>query len=250
MLYDGTILSPHANMETDRHTMSKQQNTASLYGGIVWLLAGAALLTYGGIGLTNTDVPGVADLVAFIHSAEGGYLYAAAFLSVFIEGLYFLGSFFPGTTLVLLIAIAAQTGGIEMFVGIMGTIYVGWLLAGICNIVLAKYFSRTLHLSPPQPEELDDNAGLTWFPAFRANTEVAQITEGHSVLSVLRSSIRVKTYTIIGASFYAFLIPFIVDLQNVDNEEGFWSLGIIALINFAVGGYKLREYQKEKMPVQ
>lgn len=218
---------------------------ARFSGGIVWLLAGTALLAYGIIGLTQTNVPGVADLVDFINSAQGHYLYLAAFLSIFIEGLYFLGSFFPGTTLVLLIAIASQTGGIDTFLSIMGIIYVGWVLAGICNILFARLFARSLHIDPKEIEKIEDNTGLTWFPAFRANTEVAQITEGHTVLSVFRSSLRVKTYTIIGASFYAFLIPFIVDLSEVENEEGFWSLGIIALINYGVGVYKIRLALKE-----
>ncbi|MCK5354270.1 MAG: hypothetical protein KAJ63_04080 [Methyloprofundus sp.] len=186
------------------------------------------------------------ELVAFINSAHGNWLYLAAFMAIFIEGLYIVGSFFPGSTMVLLIAILAQTGGIVQFSGVILTIYIGWLLAGLVNVFGAKYFAKTIHIDTHTLDKIIDNTGTTWFPAFRANTEVAQITEGHSVTEVLKSSLRVKTYASLGAAVYALIIPLILDIQNRTNEEGFWSLSIIAGISFAVGGYKIHQYRQQK----
>ncbi len=215
--------------------MTPTQPTIS--GGLVWILSGLALLVYSAIGLSNTTIPGVEELVNFIRSTEGTYLYLGAFLAIFIEGLYFLGSFFPGSTIVLLIAIVSQAGGTAQFLGIILTIYVGWLLAGVCNILGAWVFSY--RLTKVDSPTLEDNTGLTWFPAFRANTEVAQITEGHRPLQVFWSSWRVKSIACIGAALYALIIPLFIDIGSMNNEEGFWSLLIIAAINFAVGGHKI-----------
>ena len=209
------------------------------YSGLVWIFSGCLLLVYGGLGLTNTNVPGVEELVAFINSAQGNYIYLAAFLAIFIEGLYVIGSFFPGSTLVLLIAILAQVGGVVQFIGVIGTIYIGWILAGFFNIYGAKYFSKTLHIDSSTLDKIEDNTGLTWFPAFRANTEVAQIAAGHKTSEVLWSSIRVKTYASLGAAVYALVIPFLLDIENRTNEEGFMSLAVVAAISFGVGGYKI-----------
>lgn len=225
-----------------------QKSGAKLHSGLVWIFSGCLLLAYGILGLTNTNVPGAEELVAFANSAEGNYLYLAAFVSVFIEGIYVLGSFFPGSSLVLLIAVISQAGGTGQFLGIIGTVYVGWLLAGLVNVFGAKYFFRTLHIDTNYLTKIEDNTELTWFPAFRANTEVAQIIEGHKISEVLLSSWRVKTYACVGAAAYALVIPFLIDIQNVSNKEGFLSLGIIAFINFNVGGYKIYQFKLEKIP--
>ena len=217
---------------------------SKLYGGLVWIFSGCLLLAYGALGLTGHDIPGAEDLVAFINAAQGPWLYLAAFVSIFIEGLYLLGSFFPGSSLVLLIAVVAQAGGPVQFLGIIFTIYIGWLLAGLVNVFGAKYFFKTLHIDVDSLDKIEDNTGTTWFPAFRANTEVAQVTEGHKLSEVLWSTFRVKSYACVGAAVYALIIPFLIDIQNVDNEEGFKSLAVIALISFAVGGYKLYEHKK------
>lgn len=216
-----------------------------IYGGIVWLISGAALLLYGILGLTQTNIPGVEELISFVNSANGAYLYLGAFISIFIEGLYFIGSFFPGTSFVLLISIVAQTGGYLQFGLIMTTIFIGWTLAGITNILLAKYFSRPFNLTANQ-EALENNAELTWFPAFRSNTEVAQITEGHSARKVFFSTTKIKLYASLGAAVYAMIIPLFIDLQALKNEDGFWGLAIIAGVNFVIGASKI--YQANKKP--
>ncbi len=223
------------------------KNKTKLYGAFVWILAGIALLTYGILGLTQTNIPGVEQLVAFVNSAQGGYLYAGAFVAIFLEGLYFIGSFFPGSSLVLLIAIVAQAGGLQQFLLIIGTIFVGWVVAGMVNILGAKYFSHLFRLNPETKAQLENNAEITWFPAFRANTEVAQVTEGHSLKEVFISSTTIKLYASVGAAVYAIIIPFIIDIQNLKNDEGFLGLGVIALINFGIGASKVYEYYKKPM---
>lgn len=62
------------------------------YAGAVWILAGMCLTAYCVVGLLNASVPGAENLVAYITAIQGKYVYAAAFLSIFIEGLYLVGS--------------------------------------------------------------------------------------------------------------------------------------------------------------
>jgi hypothetical protein len=215
-----------------------------LYSGIVWIISGLALITYGILGLTQTNIPGVENLVAFINSATGNYLYLAAFLAIFFEGMYVVGSVIPGTTFVLIVTILAQAGGMFKFLSIVFTIYIGWLLAGVFNVIFAKFLST--HLSVPEKTTLiEDNAEVTWFPAFRANTEVSQITEGYKARTVLWSSFKIKSYASLGLILYSLIIPFFVDFGDMKNEEGFMGLGIIALINISVGGYKIYQFKKQ-----
>lgn len=211
-------------------------------GAIVWILSGLALFIYGTLGVLGKDIPGVEELVNFVNSAQGGYLYLAAFISIFLEGLYFIGSFFPGSSLVILIAIVAQAGGPIKFLGIIGTVYVGWLLVGLVNVFGAKLLLK--HLNKLPESKLEDDLGMTWFPAFRANAEVAQATEGHPKSHILMSSFRVKTIACLGAAVYALVIPFFVDIQELKNEEGFLGLSVIAAISIGTGIFKI--YEKNK----
>jgi hypothetical protein len=157
-----------------------------------------------------------------------------------------IGSVFPGTTLILILAVLVQTNGLIAFLGIIGTMYVGWLLAGVCNIAITHYFSNTRVQRSKIGRTSEEFAGITWFPAFRANMEVAQIIEGRSWLSVFLSSAKIKTLACLGLIGYAYLIPLLIDITQVSNKEGFTSISIVALINFSVGGYKLYHYNKQK----
>lgn len=215
---------------------------SSRYGGLVWIVSGLSLLTYGGIGLFLGGVPGVEQLVAFISGAEGNLIFIAAFLAILIEGLYLIGSFFPGTTTIIVITIVSQLGGTQFFLGVIGSIYVGWVLASIINISIA-YWYRSLMLKhqPEEAPEIKDRFWLTWFPAFRANYEVAQVTEGAHPLRVFLSTLRVKTIASALAAVGVLILPYIIDVTAMDNEEGFRSLGVIATIMLGVGIYKLRE---------
>ena len=223
-----------------------QQNPAKFYGGIVWLISGCALLIYGILGLTQPDMLGAEQLISFIQSADGVFLYFAVFTAILLEGLYFIGSFFPGTSIVLLLAILAQAGGSVEFFLVIAIVFLGWALAGVFNIIAATYFSHWLQTKRATTATLQQDAEITWFPAFRSNAEVAQITEGHTMRKVFLSSTLIKLYACAGLIVYSLVLPMIIDIQNLSNEEGFIGLGIMALINFAVGGKKIREYYKEK----
>ena len=219
------------------------KNKADFYSAIVWILAGISLVIYCFLGILNTTIPGVEELVVFLSSVEGKYIYMAAFLSILIEGLYFVGSFFPGSTLVVVVAILSQLSGTIVFIGTILSIFIGWCLAGALNIFLAKtYLRKFARLQENHEYKVKDRLWTTWFPAFRANYEVSQITEGGNPVKIFFSSVRVKFWASIAAAVYVLIIPLFVDIKDITNEEGFVSAAVIALISFVVGFLKLKKY--------
>ena len=86
----------------------------------------------------------------------------------------------------------------------------------------------------------------TWYPAFRANHEVAQIVEGGNPLKVFLSSLRVRLYASIFAGTVTYVSALLVDLEDISNEEGFVSLLIVALIMLMVGGVKIRAHLQKR----
>ncbi len=220
-----------------------QNSKRELNSAIVWIVAGAALVAYGIIGLFNVAIPGVEELVVAISSVDGTYILLAAFLAVFIEGLYVIGSFFPGSTLVVLLAILSQLAGPWMFAATIVTIFIGWCLAGAVNILLARsYRSRIALLSGESEYKIQDRFWTTWFPTFRANYEVAQVIDGGDPLKVFYSSVRVKLWASGVMALAALSIPLFIDVNELSNEEGFASLLVVAIISFVVGGMKLRNH--------
>lgn len=227
--------------------MDLLKDKAEFYSAIVWILAGVSLVIYCLLGVFNTEIPGVEELVTFLSSVEGKYIYMAAFISIFIEGLYFIGSFFPGSTLVVIVAILSQLSGPLVFIGTILSIFIGWCLAGAVNIFLAKaYRLKVAHLQEDYEYKIKDRLWTTWFPAFRANYEVTQITEGGNSIKVFFSSVRVKFWASVAAGIYVLIIPFFIDIKDVSNEEGFVSVGVIALISFVVGFLKLKKHYSVK----
>lgn len=219
-----------------------------LYSGFVWIFSGLALTLYALLGLSDTGIPGIEQLVSLIQSTQGIYVFLAVFAAIFIEGLYVIGSVFPGSSIVLLSAIVAQTGGPTLFATVLITILVGWNLAGLINVITAKLLKRNFlqHIPPTKSEA--EHLELTWFPAFRANTEVAEIIEGKRIREVLWSSLKIKSITSIGLGVYALIVPFFIDINNLTNTEGFVGLFIIALISFGIGMQKILEHKKQNPP--
>lgn len=219
-----------------------------LYSGIVWLISALALLVYGVFGLLLEILPGVEQLVDTLALIAGKYIYLAAFITILIEGLYIVGNFFPGSSMVLILAVLSQiVGPIEFLLTIL-TIFVGWCFAGIINIYLTKqYTQRMTGLLEKAEFQINDRPWTTWFPPFRANYEVAQMVEGGSVSEVFFSSVRVKLWACGGMSLLAFILPFFIDIHEVSNEEGFVTLAIIAVIMVVVGGKKVYRYNKTKV---
>lgn len=219
---------------------------SEFYSALVWIFGGLSLVAYGAIGFFNASIPGVEEFVSFLSTVEGEYIYLAAFISIFIEGLYFVGNFFPGSTLVLILAILSQLGGGTVFIGTVLAIFAGWCLAGAVNIWFAKtYRSKVVRLQEDEEYKVKDRLWTTWFPAFRANYEVAQVTDGGKPLQVLFSSIRVKFWASLAAALSVLIIPLFIDIREVSNEEGFVTVTAVAVISFVVGGIKLRNYFKQ-----
>ena len=213
--------------------------SATQRSGTVWIISGAFLLIYSGMGLLDINIPGVEDLVAFMQHTEGWYVYLAAFLAVFFEGLYIVGNFIPGTTFILLTAVLAQAGGTLTFLGTILAIFIGWLLAGLINIFLtAKILSRQNKQVIIEPV-VHNHFFTTWYPAFRANHEVSQIAAGIPPSKVFWSSFRVKVFACTIAAIGALIIPFFIDIQTISNEEGFTTVFILAFICLTVGTWQI-----------
>jgi hypothetical protein len=212
--------------------------------GAVWILSGCFLLLYSSLGLLNISIPGVEDLVAFMQHTEGWYVYLAAFTAVFFEGLYIVGNFIPGTTFILLAAILAQAGGTLTFLGTILAIFVGWVLAGFINIFLTARLLNSCSDNVAKPSVVNDHFFTTWYPAFRANHEVSQVASGIPPLQAFFSSLRVKIFASGAAALGALILPFIIDIKKVSNDEGFMTVFTLAFICLTVGAWQI--YQSSK----
>jgi hypothetical protein len=218
-------------------------NKADLYGGLVWIISSLSLLLYGILGFTNQNIPGLEDLITYLSSANNSFIYVAAFLSIFIEGIYIVGSFFPGSTLVVLLSIFSQINGIKSFIVTIIIIYIGWCLAGVINVLATKFYgSKILKKTHNDNYIVKDRSLITWFPAFRANYEVSQIMEGGGVYKVLLSSFRVKLQVSLIMFIILLLLPLLIDVQKLSNKEGILSVLTVAAITFIVGVIKIHKY--------
>ena len=101
---------------------------------------------------------------------------------------------------------------------------------------------RGLPIAPATP--VRDRILTTWYPAFRANYEVAQVVSGIPPLRVFWSSLRVKIWASLGAAAYALILPFIIDMNNINNEEGFATVLGVSIICIGVGVWQLRNHSK------
>jgi len=75
------------------------ENIKKKYAALVWILSSITLITYGLLSINNQNLPGAESLIAFVSSLQSNYIFAAAFLAILIEGLYVVGSFFPGSSI-------------------------------------------------------------------------------------------------------------------------------------------------------
>ena len=218
-----------------------------LYAGWVWLISAISLIVYGLVILANERLTGLDVVVNFLTELDGVYIYGGAFLSILIEGLYVVGNFFPGATLVVLLAIVSQFGGSGSFLLTIFIICVGWCLAGAVNIALAHFYgTRILQREHDPAYEVKDKPWATFYPAFRANYEVAQIAHGGKPLAVLWSSIRVKAVVSLVMLGVTALVPFFIDVNDISKEEGVASILVIAAISAVVGIHKIRRYSQQK----
>ncbi|MFM2424150.1 MAG: hypothetical protein RLZZ70_541 [Candidatus Parcubacteria bacterium] len=221
---------------TPTHIPSAEAHTRS---ALVWIASGLVLLLYSGLGLWGIAIPGVEELVNLVNTIPPHYIFIAAFLSIFFEGLYIVGNFLPGSTLVLILAMVAQSGGIGVFLSTIGSVFLGWIVAGIVNIYITAAIIKKFAVKVP-PLTIKDSLWSTWYPAFRANKEVADVVAGHPPHIALLSSLRDKIWASLGVTVYALVLPYFVDMTTINNSEGFFSVLIIAGICFAVGVWQWR----------
>lgn len=222
--------------------MDGNYTRAQWYAGLLWVIAAFALIIYGLIGFTFDGIPGVEELVDFLSSVTGSWILGAAFLSMFLEGLYFVGSFFPGSSLVAILAVFSQAGGTGVFLATIMSIFLGWCVAGIINVIFARFFHKKFVTHPDTAIgfKVKDRVLTTWFPAFRANYEVAQVAEGGNLREVFFSSVRVKfLVTLFLMLPVTFTIPYFIEIHEVSNDEGFLTIAIVAGISLAVGITKM-----------
>lgn len=220
-------------------------NKNALYAGIVWLLSATALIIWALFVYFSPAVPGVDDLVKFIMNIDEKYIYVGALISVFVEGLYFIGSFFPGSSLILILAILSQLSGPMTLAVTIFLIFVGWCAAGAINIYGAKlYRSRIAKLEKLEDYNIHDRVWTTWFPAFRSSYEVAQVAEGGDPYKVFLSSLRVRFWASLFVGALAVIIPIFFDISHTTSRDGYVVTMIVAGISLVVGIRKIREFLK------
>jgi hypothetical protein len=219
------------------------EHKSKLYAGIIWIISAVALAMYGVLLFLNANIPGMKELVHFLSTINETYIYLAAFLSIFIEGLYFIGSFFPGASLVMIVAVISGESGYVVFCTTLLLIFIGWSLAGMVNIYLANIYRNRIAL-PHRSEEyhVKDRIWTTWFPAFRSSYEVAQIIEGGNPVKVCISSLKVRFWTTLFLGGLAFVVSLIVDINTLSDRESFLSIFFVFCISLVVGLKKIRSY--------
>jgi hypothetical protein len=210
----------------------------------VWIASGIFLIIYCILSFFGETIPGVEDLVKIIADTSGPYLYVAAFTSIFIEGIYILGNFFPGSTLVLLLAVLSQTNNVSTFLLTMIAIFIGWFLSGLINIYVAARIVDQSKIPKKLTALSKDNILATWYPTFRANYEVAQVVSGTLPREVVLSSIRVKFWSSLGLAIGALALPYFIDIRKVTNEEGFYSVLVVGVICLLVGTWQLSQQNR------
>jgi membrane protein DedA with SNARE-associated domain len=219
------------------------KDKSQLYAGIIWIISATALLIYGILLFLNSEVPGMGELVNFLTNIDKKYIYFAAFLSIFIEGLYFIGSFFPGASLVMIVAIISGASGYLVFCTTLILIFIGWNLSGIINIYLAKiYRNKIAKLAHCEDYHVKDRVWTTWFPAFRSSYEVAQVTEGGHPMKVFTSSIRVRFWATLFVGVVALVIPLILNINNLSDRENYITISVVFFISLIVGFRKIKSY--------
>lgn len=217
--------------------------------GYVWIFSGICLLIYAIVGLVGYEIPGIEQAAFFLSSVEGYAVFWAAFFVILIEGIYLIGNFFPGSTILIMITLGAKIQNTYAFLGAIISIIIGWCLAGGINVIIGRLL-RLKYASAQSDARYKPNLNsqkwITWFPAFRSNYEVAQVIEGNSLTEVLVSSSKIKLITSVGMMLVLYVSSFFVNVSTLDNSEGFKSLIIISAICFIVGTSKIINKRLDK----
>jgi len=213
---------------------------------LVWFFASLSLFLYGILVLYEIGIPGIRDIFSFLESIPQEYIYFTAGGALFFEGLYIVGNFFPGTTIVALIAVLSSFFGYQAFFFTLFALWIGWVSAGAVNIFVSAFFYKKKKIKTPSHSSLKDNIFFTWYPSFRASYEVALVLRGEKPLTVFLSSLRVKTILIILLLIGGMIVPYIFDVGSMSNEEGVITTFIASFLSLCVGVFYFRKYKKIK----
>ena len=205
---------------------------------LVWLIAGVGVCIYATIGILIENIPGVEALILWLETLVGVWVVLAVFVAIIIEGLYFVGSFFPGSSVVVLLAILSQTDSLALFVSTILAIFLGWVISGAINI----YFAKKYAVEVDHPVLARDYPLATWLPSFRANQEVAQTVAGIAPLRVFINSTRIKLCASLFMAVIVLVLAQTLDINEISNDEGFATLYASASVMLVVGIMQLRRY--------
>lgn len=208
---------------------------------IVWAISSFVFLLYGLCFLFEADFLAVDKVVKFIQEIDTSYIFAAAFITIFIESIYVIGTFFPGSSLVLMFAIIAAINNMSNFSLVIFAIFAGWTLSTLVNILIGKLGSTAgiVH------NKAKENYWISWFPAFRATEEVAQISCGVKPIRVFISSFKIKFVTSLIMAGIAFALSKTADINNVSSEEGYLASFLACAICLTVAVFKFINYKKQ-----
>jgi len=202
------------------------------------LIAGVGVCIYATIGILIENIPGVEALILWLETLVGVWVVLAVFVAIIIEGLYFVGSFFPGSSVVVLLAILSQTDSLALFVSTILAIFLGWVISGAVNI----YFAKKYAVEVDHPVLARDYPLATWLPSFRANQEVAQTVAGIAPLRVFINSTRIKLFASLFMAVIVLVLAQTLDINEISNDEGFATLYVSASVMLIVGIVQLRRY--------
>jgi hypothetical protein len=226
--------------------MDSQNTKLEIQSAWVWIFSSLIMLIYGSLGLMVFDLPGAEELTGYIQSIPTLYLIIAAFIIICIEGIYGVGSIFPGSSFAILLAAVAGLESIEQLIIILISIFLGWSLASVINIYSVKYLRKSpnSHINETSTST-KTHAWYTWFPPFCASHEVAETVRGMNPTSILLASMSVKFVATILMGIAAYFVPLMFDIENIESSDGFTGVIIVALLILGIGISKYRNIQKK-----
>ncbi len=224
-------------------------NKNILHSGIIWIASGILFIIYEFLNIYfDLNIPGLKEIINLLNNSPDYLIFIISFLVMFIEGLYILGNFFPGSSIIITITSLSQYDGNGKFILIIFIIFLSWTSSGIINMWIAKKYKYILEKRyPPKKNKIfmvKDNILGTWFPSFRSNYEVSQILEGGIFSEVLKSSLRVKFFISIIMGLISYSIAILWDVKKIDDNEGLIFTIFISIIMIIVGVKKIKDYKK------
>lgn len=124
-------------------------------------------------------------------------------------------------------------------------IFFAWSIAGAFNVFVAlcikKGFIKNYYI---ESINIESNKWISWFPSFRANYEVSQIFEGYSWKKVFIVSSKIKLIASFVLMIILYLLSFIIDINSINDREGFFSLFIIGVISLVIAFFKYKQGKK------